>query len=63
VAARFVCSKGRELCQRAKVQLNEGDVVQHYRKKQVLQEVVSLLNSVVEVLDKEERLAEALRCV
>ena len=45
------------------MQLNEGDVVQHYRKKQVLQEVVSLLNSVVEVLDREERLAEALRSV
>ena len=58
VAAKFVCTKGRQFCKQARVQLSEGDAVQHYRKKQVLQEVVFLLSSVLDALDAEERLSE-----
>lgn len=44
----------------ANVQLQEGDVISHFRRKQVLQEVIVLLSAVLEALDRQERMAESL---
>ncbi|EKX40492.1 hypothetical protein GUITHDRAFT_113524 [Guillardia theta CCMP2712] len=59
-AAKFVCSKGRSSLNLARIQLEEGNVAAHFRKKQVLQEVCALLSQLVQALDREDRAMEAL---
>eukprot|EP00960_Hanusia_phi_P065334 766061-Hanusia_phi.AAC.3 len=59
-AAKFVCSKGRSSLDLARIQLEEGNVAAHFRKKQVLQEVCALLSQLLQALDREDRAMEAL---
>ena len=60
IAAKFVCAKGRESLERARLQLEESNVAAQFRKKQVLQEVCVVMSQLKEAVNREDRAREAL---